>query len=919
MPAKGIMKRGIAVLIMLCLCIGAAAASADGEMPRMPEPPNTPVYWQLTSVEIEPEIKAAGGYVVTYETIGLTPDLDDALLTESQLEADDAAQGITLVVSRNDETLMEHTYLWTPLPVYLENVVDYPIHVAGTQVVGSNTPNSLLGIYTQGDLVARISAGNYTNHESSTTFDINTDVGVYKDGGLVLSFILRDVNDMFRTRIVYTYQMHDGARPTPTPIPGFAPVEVTDDVDVPSYYVPEADLDGVYHIITAPEEYRAYGSMSGSKPGFFPSDAEGDVVMNEAPVNPETDFESYVQGFVPEKPESVPDYYTDEENGIYSFTTRDGETVSRVYGRIDGGDPSFYAVEDDVIVRSDAEPVNPRDDYVNLIEGFGKSVPSAKETVPFYEKRTDDLYEFDDRQGDTHVRAYGCLNGDDPAYYEADAKGEVSKDAAPVDPDEDFDTFIKGFDATQPASVPKYYHDLGEGVYAVEGKNDETVYRVYGIKDGEDPAYYASDAEGDLLSENEKPVDPQDDFAKHIEGFEAEPIADVPEYYEQTEVDGVWAFVDKDGDSQYRVYGSLNQEDPAFYPSDAVGNVATDALPVDPASDLALMPVPAFTAVEPDEVPTHYIVVPEHSNVFSFTGRDGETVYRAYGTMRNSEDPAYYPSDENGKPETNAKPVDPEEEYNSHFSDFMVKTPPEGSVPPHYEIVEGKEGLYSFTDKFGNTVYRIFGDFPEAATEEGADETEEVTLEDLDVPQAYYPADSEGRIISGREVDPDEDLDLLPQVVRNSILTPAPKPEVETTPLARIRAAGATMWTDPTAPQPTQYIATISTQEPVAEGNATVGIMISPSPEATQEALPTTTATEATPTTAAPTEEAPAVTATVLEEVTEEATPTEAPAEEESSSSTTLWIVLAIAGVAVVGGGGYYLIRRNRKKSDGKK
>lgn len=181
---------------------------------------------------------------------------------------------------------------------------------------------------------------------------------LYEDGSLVVSFVLRDVNDMFRLRVAYTYQMFEGVKPTPTPIPGFVPAEDAP-ASVPSYYVPVEGRENLWSIVTAPEEYRAYGYMNGVGPAFYPADGQGSVVMNAPAADADADFDAFVRGFVPDTPDPsvVPDYYVyDEESGLYCFVTRDGETLYRAWGRMDGREPAFYPADAEGRVAADAQP-----------------------------------------------------------------------------------------------------------------------------------------------------------------------------------------------------------------------------------------------------------------------------------------------------------------------------------------------------------------------------------------------------------------------------------------------------------------------------------------------------------------------------------------------------------------------------------
>lgn len=652
------MRWAAGVVFLAVLFTGLLGAGADGVTLRMPDPPDVPVYWQLIRIDQEREVTPGRGHAVEDELHGLTLDLTDGLLMESELEAD-GGQGLSLTVKTDDATVMEHTYRWTPLPIYLEPDTDYMIDVAGTAAIGGLSPNTLLGIYTQGDSIGRISAGGYTGHDDQISFTLNTnDIGIYQDGRFVVSIILRDVNDMYRNRIVFTYAMHEGARPQPTPVPGFVAAELPEGTEAPAYYVPAPGMDGVWRIVTAPDQYRAFGVMSGAGPYFFPSDAQGNVIMNETPADPQADFDAYVWGFVAEDAATVPPYYALLPDGRFALTTRDGESVFRVFGRVDGGEPAFYPAGEDGAVAEGAEPVEPAEDFETYIKGFGAAAP---ENIPaHYQVVEGGVYAFDGRDGVRRWRVYGRLDGAEPSFYPADAQGALqSEQPEAVDPQSDFELYIKGFDPAPVQSIPDFYTSVGESLYVVVDREGGPVYRAYGVKDGAEAAFYPSDEDGEV-SEDAVPVMPEDDFAAYIAGFEPMEPEQSPDYYETTAVPGVWAFIDKEDEAQYRAYGSLDRGEPSFYPSDVEGNVAPDALPVQPASDLALIPQPVFAPAEPQTVPAHYEIVDAEKGLYRFTDLAGVVVYRVYGGKEDGE-AAFYPSDEEGNIQSDDR-VDPQED-----------------------------------------------------------------------------------------------------------------------------------------------------------------------------------------------------------------------------------------------------------------
>ncbi|MDL2317922.1 hypothetical protein LJC74_02345, partial [Eubacteriales bacterium OttesenSCG-928-A19] len=581
------------------------------------------------------------------------------------------------------------------------------------------------------------------------------------------------------------------------------------------------------------------------------------------------------------------------------------------------------------IVGHDAQPVDPDADYTEHIAGFGAAKPT--EPVRHYEEISEDLYGFTGRDGVTRYRVYGRYNGRVPAYYEADEQGALAGDAKPLDPMDDFESYIRGFDAAAPENAPAHYTPVTESIFAIEDRDGEILHRVFGVKDGEEPAYYASDERGVLLDESAGAIDPEDDFENYVAGFIPVDKADAPKYYEATEVPGVWAFLDKDGNSHHRAYGSLNRGEPAFYPSDALGNVERDALPVQPASDLAIMPMPTFTAQTPQAAPIHYSIVPEHEGLYSFTGKDAKVVHRVYGAYPN-EAPAYYDATETGEPRVPySDPIEPDAEYQEHFGAFEPKTPEE--IPQRYGPVAENESLFTFENHQKEPVYRVYGEL------------------DAGDP-AFYPADEQGSITSGAKVDPAEDLQRnIAPIISSTVITPAPSPE-ETDPVQRMRTGGSDRWSDPNGPQPTQYIASIL---PAATNGAATSAVIStritPAPDVTAEPMPTEyIATVNSPETGAASAATAEVIATVMqapteepepdptEEVTataetvqtaeatpvpeeteivyvEEPTPEPTEPPQEDGGNTRMWIIGGIIVVAVAGVGGitYYATKRKKK------
>jgi len=751
--------------------------------------PSTPVYWQLESVSLEPTVTPSGGYTVAYEMSGFGLDLEDPLMAQSLVENDPAyTPSLTLTIVRNEHA-MQHTYTWTPVPVYLEPGVEYTIDITGDSDVSGGTLNTLFYTYTQGAMNTRTSADGYSGNPAGSSFVISPSAtSLYKDGSLVVSFILRDVNDMFRLRVAYTFAMNGGFKPVPTPVPGFVAAELPGGA-LPSFYDLVEGHEALWAVTTAKDEFRAYGVMSGSPPAFFPADQEGNVVMDEKPADPKKDYDAFVKGYVPFLPADadVPGHYQPAGPGEYAFITRDGEAVTRKYGRVNGGPPAFFAVDEEGGVAEDSAPVDPAVDYSAYIEGFGAANPP--ETFSHYKVAGDHLYAFEARDGEPHYRVFGRLDGAEPAYYEATPEGEPVAGAAPIVPERDFEEYIKGFTPTDPQDPPAFYERLGTGFFAVTDRQGEKVYRAYGVKDGQAPAFYGADEEGGV-AEDAARVPVSDDFEQYIAGFDpiATDLADVPLYYHPTDSPDVWMFTDVSGSTHYRAFGVLNRGQEAFYyPCDEDGNVAVDALPVRPAADLAIMPPPKFAEVLPVAIPDFYIAAREGGSLFAFADREGESVYRAYGAYGRAM-PQFYPADAEGVPFEDAAPVDPAEDFDAYIKGFEPMTPRE--VPSHYKLADESKGLYSFDTRANETLYRAYGVVDRATT-------------------GFFQADAQGTLLSEEPIQQEDEIPLMPTPVAYTVVTQSPDLGPGTTPLSRTYPAG---------PEPTTYTSgVLSTETPAGE------------------------------------------------------------------------------------------------------
>lgn len=882
------LKKFVGIMLCLMLCVSLCfSALADSVMPKMPEPPQTPVYWQLAGVSIEPTVNATGGYEVSYGDENISVPLDDRLMTESLLESGEiAAPSLRISASRKSNTL-EQTYSWSAMPVYLEPGTSYEVNFTSESMSTSDTLDSWMGVYLQGESVGRLSAGGYNDRPSTFTLTLNpSETELFADGSMNVSFVLRDANDMLRIRVLYAYEMADGQRPYPTPIPGFVASEEAPD-SVPSFYVPVEGKDGLWTISTAPGEYRAYGFMNGEGPAFFAADENGNVEMNAPAIAESEDYASHVEGFYPFPMEGeVPQGYTKLGDSLYSFTTKDGEVMYRAFGRMNGNEPAFFAADENGNVASDAAACDPAGDYTQYMEGFGAS--EAAEVPAYYQANENGVYSFTDREGNVHYRVYGRMNGNEPAFYEADENGAVAAGAAAIHPAADFASYIEGFDTKQPEAIPEHYQQVGDGLYSFTTKDGETVYRVYGVLDGQAPAFYPADETGKMISE--EAASPEADFETYFRGFEkADPGEMLPSFYTATETEGVWSFTDSDGNVQYRTYGSKDRGGEAFYPCDAEGNVLTEALPVEAAADLATLPVPVLTPAVPegDQVVDFYTLIDAEKGLYAFTGKDGQTENRIFGAQENGE-AAYYACDENGTVLPGNQPIDPQTDYENHIAGFEMKTPEAQTLPATYEIL--RDGLYAYQNEEGETVYRAYGSLNRGEP-------------------AFYPANEAGEVSTDAEpVDvqkENENVSVSHEVVAAEGETQEPETVERTYPLDNSVAASAEGAQEPVAVDEavTEEPATEepATEEPATEAPATE----EPATEAPATEEP---ATEE-PATEEPATEAPAVTETPAAEPTAEA------AETEEEKEHWIWILIGAAAAALgVGGGTVAALKKKAKK-----
>lgn len=845
----------VAIGLLLCLIFAVTASISDGIMPTMPEPPEKPVYWKLASIEQEPFSTPSGGYTVDVESSGLDIDLSDGLMAETLLASEAAPVPIVHLTIANGERRMEHVYTWTPPPIYLAKNESYELALSGYALAspGSSAPSSVMTLNFQGEAQLRVSAEGYGQHPTEGSYVFSTAQGVFDNGTFVISFTLRDVNNMFRMRTAYTYEQIQGLKPEPTPIPGFVAEDVPENLP-PAFYTPVPGKEGLYQIITAPDQFRAYGVMNGSKPMFFPADENGNVKMNEKPATAAGDFANYVEGFYQEVPAALPAHYRVIQNGVYGFTAKNGETIFRAHGRVDGQEPAFYPYSGLGTINLDDGPVDTQADFETYIEGFGPALPQSE--FPNYSVLGPGLYSFTGRDGVVRYRAYGRLDGAEPQYYEADMNGTPVQDAQPILPEDDFVAYIKGFDPVEPEDIPPFYQEMTPGLFAVLDQQGTPIFRAYGVKDGEPPAFYPADA-GGVVPEDAESVAPTQDYDTYIAGFVPGQAANPPAFYGDTDTDSLYVFTDKNGDKNYRVYGALNRSEPAYYPANELGEVALNALPVDPASDLKSLPAPMFAARAAESVPAHYQILDESQGLYSFEDREGNVQRRVYGAF-GADMPYFYPADGLGRPLEGTLPVDPMQDFADYFEGFTPMTAE--PVPPQYTPVDG-EGLYAYVVP-GDTLYRVYGS------------------KDRGEPM-FFRADEAGNPLE--PTNPDDDILLIPTPYITVVITPPPASGAKG-PIERII---------PATPAPTFYTRDVRQPSGATTTPDLIGRKVAPTPTATvftRDVLPVATPVATSnpiERSVTPTPAATSFATDIVPAVTPNATPTETIAREVPAATVT--------------------------------
>ncbi|HML47792.1 MAG TPA: hypothetical protein PKE04_13695, partial [Clostridia bacterium] len=580
-----------AVRILCCFLVTVLlagmgfAALADGARPAG----GGAVHWRLQSVKAESTPFSAKDYEgeAAYG------------LEETQAGDAQALAYLTLKITQSGNVELEERYVWDVLPEALEPNVEYLVSLSGSVSAASGGLSSTLSLIVASERVQRVKAG---EEAVQAAFSVPKSLPETLD----IQLVLRDGQEWGQATVTYHYVRYDGPVPVPTPEPIVFAARTPE--AAPDYYIPVPEVEGLFVVEDSePLRYRLYGAFGSGNPAYYPADAEG-TLIGEDPASEEPVREP---AFILQEPDALPEPYQQIAEGLYGFEDADGRIQYRVYGAFPDTQKGFYRANAFGVV-TDRAPIDPAEDMPEPPEGFVPSVPKDSDAYPTQEGVS--LWFFIDRDGNTHYRSYGSLNGGAEAFYPADADGNVALDALPVTPGDDFVQYIQGFVSISPSGqLPLFYEAVvgedGQLFWRFEGRDGQMVYRVYGKLDGSAAAFYPADERGKLL-EGAAAVTPTEDYINHIRGFVA--MAYTPtayDFYEPVEgSDGsLWRFMDAYDQWQYRRYGSLHRGLPAFYPSDETGAVTDDAVPVARDRDRAMLPV--FTQEAPAQVPAHYVQV----------------------------------------------------------------------------------------------------------------------------------------------------------------------------------------------------------------------------------------------------------------------------------------------------------------------
>ncbi|MDQ0360776.1 DUF7927 domain-containing protein [Breznakia pachnodae] len=302
---------------------------------------------------------------------------------------------------------------------------------------------------------------------------------------------------------------------------------------------------------------------------------------------------------------------------------------------------------------------------------------------------------------------------------------------------EQVQTFAAGFvENTSPSDIPTYYESkpitTGDGtvLYYFKGRNNNTYYRIYGSQDGAADAFYETNSQGTITSTTTIDTDSEKlTIAPYI--FVGETYTSVPttitkeDTISTTARYDVYSFDGADGNKIYVAYGYIsNVNSPettkGWYELDDTTHIVkdfTDGKQEDIDKYVLNKANNGFEeTTAPSTIPDYYNTpvkleadkdtLVTRERVYAFTGKDGVTYYRVYGTV-NSVNEGFYVADQYGNviaPENKIDLV--EEEKNLKWTDSK---PGEGLVSDSayvssIEISEVRDGtpVWDTDDAPGN-------------------------------------------------------------------------------------------------------------------------------------------------------------------------------------------------------------------------
>ncbi|MDR1569757.1 MAG: hypothetical protein LBS72_04630 [Oscillospiraceae bacterium] len=733
-------RRILRFLICLLLLIGAAIPSSFADAPRPAG--GGPVHWRLTE---------AGTLADAFVNDPLGGNVSAAPRGFNG-GADNASLSITQTIGEN--TLVS-TYDWPAPPDAMESGKDYSININTSSKGDSEDLHTVLDVSLDAEHLARVSADGAKNAAPNVSALLRVPKG--KPDSFTLLFTLRNFRTNTLAQVFYKYELYDGPVPANEVIPDFTPGWSD---TAPDYYIQRSDVHGLYELKDSdPPVYRRFGTPYGGYAGFYPSDAQGELLSNVA-VDPDAELPDIIAPiFEYAKPSALPDGYQQISDLIYGFKNPDGTLSYRVYGSYPNTPTGFYSANASGEPTANT-PLDPQTDGPKATEPPVGFVGMAPEVSVYADRSSVSLFSFVDRDGRTLYRNYGSLNGGAPAYYPSDESGNVAPDARSVLPEQDYELYIEGFGFAVPTQSPPSFYEpqvCADGtpywtVYDVDGAPHD---RVYGRLNGRGPFYYPADIifEGDdrskgalyaAVANGAEPINPENDYSAYIKGFQ-------PLQYTLTEYDfydsiedsngTLWRFLDSSGAWEYRAYGSMNRTEPAFYPSDESGYVLDTAFPVSRDQDRARQPV--FTPILPPSSPPFFysaLASDEQSSVYIYKVLgSAPSVYRTYGTWSYGE-PGYFVSDAQGCVEIGSPAVDTADDYEAYATGFIAIIPDESLIPSYY-VSATPGAIWLIVDNDGVAHPRAYGYL-------------------AGVGPAFFPADAHGLVAQDAQpILPEQDFE----------------------------------------------------------------------------------------------------------------------------------------------------------------